>query len=123
MANQPAAKAARDALESTRRAATDLVTHAGAPRTNEILTRSAKALEERIKTILPNLGEDSFTIVQLRATLAQVQQVLLETTLPGLSTTLATTTAQAAKAGAKGTVDYLVAADKAFRGEIGRAHV
>ena len=116
MADEAAAKAARDALEVSRRAAMQLVQGTGAARTNALLGRSAKALEERIRQIAPNLGEDSFTIVQLRATLRQVQQVLREVTLPMLKEAVVDTAAQAAEKAAKGTVDYLVEADRAFRG-------
>ena len=116
MADEAAAKAARDALEVSRRAAMQLVQGTGAARTNALLGRSAKALKERIRQIAPNLGEDSFTIVQLRATLRQVQQVLREVTLPMLKGAVVDTAAQAAEKAAKGTVDYLVEADRAFRG-------
>ncbi len=122
MADEKAAEAARNALEASRRAAMALVQGTGAARTNAILGRSAKALEARIREIAPSLGEDSFTIVQLRATLRQVQQVLKEVTLPALKETVVDVGQQAAKKSAENTVDYLKKADKAFRG-VGEAPI
>ena len=83
MAEDPG-KAARATLEAARRAALDLVHGAGARRTDEILRRSARELEAKLARIAPSLGEESFTVVQLRAALAQVRHVLATITLPAL---------------------------------------
>ena len=116
MADLRAAEAARAALEESRRAALALIHGAGAKRTQEILERTAKDLERRIATIAPALGEDTYTIVQLRAALAQVQHVLKTLTIPSLKGVVLQQGTKAAKESARHTVDYMVAADRAFRG-------
>ncbi len=114
--DEAAARAARQALEASRENAMRLIQGAGAARTNAMLGRSAEALEERLRRIAPSLGEETFTVVQLRAALAQVKQVLKEVSLPMLKDAVLDTATQAAEKSAKGTVQYLKDADKAFRG-------
>jgi len=116
MADLHAAEAARSALEESRRAALALIHGAGAQRTQEILERSAADLERRIASIAPSLGEDTFTLVQLRTTLAQVQHVIKTITVPALRGVVLEEGNRAAKRSASNTVDYMRKADRAFRG-------
>jgi hypothetical protein len=116
MANEQAGKAALAALSASRDAALDLAHAAGARATNDLLRRSAADLEARIRQIAPALGEDSFTVVQLRATLAQVRHVLATVTVPGLRSAVVEQGGNAAGASAQHVVDYLAAADRAYRG-------
>jgi len=110
------ARAARDALEANRRAAQALAQRVGVGRTEEVLRRSAKLLEEKLARVAPSLGEDSFTVVQLRSALAQVRDVLATVTIPGLRGAVLDTATLAAEASAKHTADYLAVADESFRG-------
>jgi hypothetical protein len=111
------AAAAKRALDQSRAAAMELVRGMGADRTRELLEQSARALETKIAAVLPALGENTFTVVQLRATLAHVRSVLVQVTLPRLRDVVVDATESAGRAGAQHTVDYLVAADRAFRGQ------
>ena len=115
MALDPA-KGARVALALSRQAALDLVHGAGAARTTELLQQSAKELAARIARIAPGVGEESFTIVQLRAALAQVRAVLKTVALPALRDTVVEEGGRAAAESARHTVDYLTTADRAYRG-------
>ena len=110
------AKGARDALEASRRAAVEMVQGAGARRTNELLERSAALLRDKLASVAPSLGEDSFTVAQLRATLAQVQHVLVSVTIPALHGTVVDVSRDAAADSARMTATFMAAADKAYRG-------
>jgi hypothetical protein len=116
MASMKAAEAARSALEASRRAAMVLVQGKGATATEAFLKESAEQLERRIAGIAPGVGEDTFTVVQMRATLAQLRHVIAHVTLPGLKAAVVDTAADSAIHGVQHTVDYLVKADRAFRG-------
>lgn len=109
-------KQARAVLEANKRAAARLVDDAGVARTQAILKRSAADLEKRLAAIPPALGEDTYTVVQMRAALAQVRHVLVETTIPGLEGVVLRQAEEAARVSAQQTVDYLRVADQAFRG-------
>ncbi len=115
MADDPG-QAARRALALSRRAALDLAHGAGAKRTIALLRASAEELEQRIARLAPGVGDGSYSIVQLRATLEQVRHVLKEVTLPALRDVVVEEGDRAATESARHTVDYLEAADRAYRG-------
>lgn len=116
MADMRAAARAKRALDQSRAAAVELVRGMGAEKTRALLERSAEALRARLQAVAGSLGPDTYTVVQLRAALAQVQHVLVTTTLPALRDAVVDSAEEAGRAGAQHTVDYLAAADRAFRG-------
>lgn len=116
MADPSRVKAAKDALEAGRAAAQRLVDGVGAQQADDLLRRSAAELKARLAKIAPSLGEDSFTVVQLRAALAQVQHVLTTVTLPALRDTVVDLGEHAARESTESSYRYLLKADRAFRG-------
>jgi hypothetical protein len=90
---------------------------AGEKRTLALLQASAKDLQARLTQAegLSGPGKGSFTAAQLRATLAQVRAVL-KPLQQGIKGVLLDQAPEAAAKGAEHTANYLVAADKAFRG-------
>jgi hypothetical protein len=115
MAEDPAA-AVRAAMEANRRAALDIVQAAGVARTQDLLRRSAADLEARLRQVSSALGEESYTVVQMRATLAHVRATLRAITLPGIKNTVVAVGGDAAQAGAAHTTKFLTAAERAYRG-------
>ena len=62
------------------------------------------------------MGDDTFTVIQLRSTLEHVRAVLRSTVIPGIKRTLLSTGEEAAEHASESTVKYLQRADSAFRG-------
>jgi hypothetical protein len=110
-------EAAREVLATNRGYALGYLQAAGERRTRELLKSAAEDLAKRLKQAesLKGPGKDSFTAVQLRATLAQVQQVTRDLQR-GLKGVLLDQGPVAAEKGADASAKYLVAADKSFRG-------
>lgn len=117
MATSKAVQAAKDVLERNRRHAMGFSQAAGQERLRELLNDAAKDLAKRLQQAegLKGPGPDSFTAVQRRAALAQVQQVL-RGLKGGLKDAILEHGLQAAEGAATGTANYLVQADKSFRG-------
>src|ERR1700729_4108266 len=108
---------AQEVLVRDRRMSLGFVQQAGERRTRELLQSTARDLEARLKTAegLKGPGKDTFTITQLKATLAQVRAVL-KPLINGLGSHLLTQAPLMAEKGAEHTAEYLKAADQAFRG-------
>jgi hypothetical protein len=112
-----ALKRAQEQLASNRREAQRLASETSLKKTRKLLERAAADLKQRLAQAAPlvGAGEDTFTMVQKRATLAQIQQVLVQLNR-GMRGVLVDQGTTAAEVGAEGAADYLVAADEAFRG-------
>ncbi len=90
---------------------------AGADRVKLLMERAQRDLQARLVEAhgLNGPGADSFTATQLRIALEQVRAVL-HPLKQGLGNAVVDLGKDAAVAGAQGTIDYLNAADKAYRG-------
>ncbi len=108
---------AQEVLARDRRLSLGFVQQAGAHRTQQLLQETARDLELRLKSaeLLRGPGKDTFSIAQMRATLAQVRSVL-KPLMGGVKDTLLTHGPATATEGAEHAAKYLVAADKAFKG-------
>jgi hypothetical protein len=114
---KPAPQAIRDALARNRRAALQVSTQMGRQALLKLLECSQRDLSKRVRQAegLRGPGEDSFTAVQMRVLMRQIRQVSKELKA-GLGDVVLGTGAKAAEASAGNLVDYLHAADQAFRG-------
>lgn len=116
MAASKALQQAQETLAKNRHVALGFVQQAGERETKRLLQQSAKELEQRIKqAVRAGPGEGSYTVVQMKATLAQVKHVLAGLTRD-MQGVILERGKQAAEKGADGTAEYLRDADKAFRG-------
>lgn len=109
------ARRAHDVLRQTRASALSFVQSSGLRRTKHILQHAQADLERRLASTLAKHGEETFTVVQMRSTLAQVKQVLADVS-KGLGTTVLDASDLAADKATDATLKYLHSADKAFRG-------
>jgi hypothetical protein len=110
------ARAAGDLLERNRREALALQQGAGLRDTRKLLERAQRDLQARIRNLTTRgLGAQTFTRVQLEATLRQVEAVLKQLA-PGLKQVIVGGAQRAADQAAAHTADYLRRADEAFRG-------
>lgn len=108
-------EAARDALESSRRAAIRLSEQAGGKETEALLLRARADLQARLNMLSIRGLDDTFTAVQLRATLQQVELTLVPL-VRGMQGILVNGATQTARQAAGHTIDYLAEAERAFRG-------
>lgn len=104
-----------DVLRLNRQKAGDLVQKRGLPRTRALLERAERDLQRRVREAVEGPGDKSFTAEQARATLHQVRHVLA-TLGPGLRSSLEDQAGEVAEVAARGSVEYLQAADEAYRG-------
>lgn len=109
-------------LQRSRERALDFAGRAGAARMRHVLEKAQRDLEQRLRQAegLGGPGAQSFTAGQLRATLAQVRDVLRATALPAMRDDILDVGKMAAESGAQSTIEYIKAADKEFRG-LGRS--
>jgi len=107
----------REALAEDHRQALELTQKVGIERVRKVLAAAAADLERRILEAvhLRGLDDSTFTITQMRATLAQVREAT-KVAQRGIAKTVVETGAEAAEAGARGTLEYLRAAERDFRG-------
>lgn len=105
-------------LKRSRERALDFAGKAGEARMRRVLERSQRSLEHRLRQAegLGGPGAASFTAAQLRATLAQVRDVLRATALPGMRDDIVDVGKMAAEQAAQSTIEYVRAADQAFMG-------
>jgi len=105
-------------LRANRLEAVDLSSKAGVARVHRLLGRAQRDLNERLRTAesLRGPGKDSFTATQLRATLAQIRDVVGSVVRPAIRGTTLDVGKDAAEGMAEGTIDYLQMADRAFTG-------
>lgn len=110
-----AATGPAQALAANRRAAQKLIEKVGVARARRLLEGSQRDLDKRLREAVKASGTQTFTSEQMRATLAQVKQVLVELA-PKMRTTIADGATDVAEHAAQGVADYLTAADEHFRG-------
>lgn len=117
MPTKSAIEQAKAVLDGNRLKAHRLVQEAGAKDTVKLLGAAQRDLEQRLKMAegLRGPGKDSFSAMQVRATLAQVRAVQVNLNR-GLRGVLLTHGPKAAELGAEGTATYLAKADQEFRG-------
>lgn len=115
MADPKALAEARAALAKNRADALKLHVDKGLKGARAMLERAAKDLEARLAKHVVGEGDEPFSIVQMRVTLAQVKLSIVELN-KGLKGVLVDGARDAAGAAAQHTADYLAAADEAFRG-------
>lgn len=110
------AKKAQAALLANRKAAYDLSTKKGGDATRSLLDDAARELKQRLMQVeTTGAGEGSFTAVQMRSTLAQIEATLATLT-GGLTDLLLTEGKRSASKSVRNQLNYLKEADKAFRG-------
>lgn len=105
-------------LKRGREGALNFAGKAGEARMRLVLAKAQRDLERRLREAegLGGPGAASFTAAQLRATLAQVRDVLRVTALPAMRDDILDVGKMAAEAATKSTVEYVRAADAAFTG-------
>ncbi|MBU6429312.1 MAG: hypothetical protein KGR26_09900, partial [Cyanobacteria bacterium REEB65] len=106
-----------EVLDEDHRQALAFAQSAGVARMRKVLERAVEELKARLRQAeaFGGAGQDSFTAVRLRATLAQVQHVI-GTIQRGLHATLVDGADDAAERSAENVIRYLHTADKEFRG-------
>lgn len=108
-------KTAREVLAADKRAAHVFAEQTGVGRTRKLLERAERDLESRLARAVAGPGDASFTAAQLRATLAQVREVVFQLNT-GLRGTALDVGAAAAEKAAESTARYLAARDREFLG-------
>ncbi len=103
----------KEILTANRQSALHYADQVGVGRVQELLRFAESDLTDRIASM--KAGAGTFTDVHLRATLAQVRAVT-QGLVEQMTSTLADEADSMAGMAAGGTVDYMVAADNAFRG-------
>jgi hypothetical protein len=103
-----------ETLRANREAAARIADKVGSIKTRAMLQRAESDLIGRLSEV--RSGPGSFSEVQLKATLAQVRDVLRGIVLPGMRSIAIDGAEEAATSAARGTVDYLTAAERAFKG-------
>lgn len=103
----------RDILADNRRQALDYVQRAGSGSARRVLERAERELVARLASM--KMTGTTFTGESMRATLAQVREVL-RGLRSGMETVLVDGAASAAEQAAGGTIDYLNRVDRQFRG-------
>lgn len=107
----------RDVLDFNQEQAQSMVAKLGDARAEKLLRSAHQDLVDRILAIKPG-AQGGFTETQLRATKAQLEQVLRGVT-GGVKNLLLEVTPKLSETATEGTIRYLAAADKKFRG-VGR---
>lgn len=107
-------QAVRDALAKNRRDAIDIASVVGGKRMRGHLEDAQKDLVARLERLAPGM-KGSFTERQMNSALLQVRHVL-GGLAPGMRGTILETGLEAAADASNGVVEYLVKAEKAFRG-------
>jgi hypothetical protein len=107
-----------EVLKRSREQALGYAGKVGAAKMRRMLERAQRDLERRLREAegLGGPGAASFTAAQLRATLAQVRDVLRATALPVMRDEILDVGKMAAEQSTQATVDYVNAADAAFTG-------
>jgi hypothetical protein len=103
------------ALVRNRQEATRMMQTMGVERTRRLLEDAQKDLEKRIERNVKGLGDNAFTVVQMRTTLAQVRSTLTFVTY-AMKNIIVETGVKSAKLSTEHVIDYLKKADKVFRG-------
>jgi hypothetical protein len=106
---------AHETLIKNRSDAIALVQDLGIDETRKILNDSVADLKKRIAARVKAGTGETFTLTQLRTTLAQVQEVTKDLVV-NMRDNILDVGGHAAEHAAEHTIEYLVSADKAFRG-------
>jgi hypothetical protein len=106
---------AREVLAKNRRDALKLASGAGSAKTRKLLEDAERDLSRRLRQAVKGPGDKSFTHEQLKATLTQVRAVLKDVK-GGMKDVLVEQSRGVAEKAAGGVINYLEAADEAFRG-------
>jgi hypothetical protein len=117
LASAKLARAAQQVLAQNRRGAIRMAQVKGVGVTREVLAAAARDLKKRIMKAegLRGPGADSFTAVQMRAALRQVEQVTRDVAV-GIRRNVLAVAGDAAEDAAGDTIEYMAKADAAFRG-------
>jgi hypothetical protein len=109
-------------LKRSRERSLDFAGKAGTARMRFVLEKAQRDLERRLRQTqgLGGAGSGSFTAAQLRATLAQVRDVLRVTALPVMRDDILDVGKMAAESATQSTIEYIRSADKDFKG-LGRS--
>lgn len=105
----------RDLLRRDHESALELLRRVGVARTRKLLAGAQRDLERRIDEAVRGPGKDSFTAVQLRATLAQVRAVTRDVQR-GVRDVILEGAGVASERAADNLARYLEAANRAFSG-------
>lgn len=107
-----------EVLKRSRERALNFAGKAGAARMRYVLAKAQRELERRLREAegLGGPGATSFTAAQLRATLAQVRDVLRVSALPAMQSDILDVGKMAAESAAQSTIEYVRASDAAFTG-------
>jgi hypothetical protein len=103
-----------ETLRANREAASRIADRIGSNKTRAMLQRAESDLIGRLAQV--RSGPGSFSEMQLKATLAQVRDVLRSIVLPGMRGLAVEGAEEAAASAARGTVSYLTAAEAAYAG-------
>lgn len=106
---------AHAALDANRRNAVGIQQAAGLRTLRDLLERAQRDLNARVADLVARGADETFTGVQARATLRQVELVLRQL-VPGVSQTVVDAGVRAADQFAAHTAEYMRAADEAYRG-------
>ena len=109
------ALSAKEALEGNRADAISFVQTSGVRRTRELLQGAAGDLKKKIAAKVKSGHGETFTLAQMRTTLAQVQDSL-KFVVRGMHDTILDVGDDAAQQSAEHTIEYLKKVDRAFRG-------
>lgn len=107
-----------DILKLDKERALRLATKLGPERMRRLMERAQKDLDRRLRSreiLVGARGEDTFTTAQMRATLAQVREVLREIA-PGMRGAIVETGHEAAAGSAEASLRYLQDAEARYRG-------
>jgi hypothetical protein len=108
-------EAARDALETSRRASMRLGEQVGVKETRKLLEAAARDLRARLFALDARGLDATFTAAQLRSTLRQVEDVLGPLT-KGMKGAMLDAAARSAEQAAAHTLRYMAEAERAFSG-------
>lgn len=101
------------AIQANRETAIRIAQRVGTTNTRGMLKDAETQLVERLRAMPPT---GTFTEIRMRATLAQIRDVLRGLVLPGMRDLAIDGAEQAASVAATGTVDYLNAAERQYKG-------
>src|SRR5580700_7299604 len=101
----------REVLVEDHRQANALAVDMGKVRLRRVLTEAAEELKAKLATVAPD--DETFSVVRMRATLAQIARAT-RTVQRGLKATILEAGTEAAGKGAANAMKYLVHADEEF---------
>lgn len=103
-----------ETLKSNRDTAMRIAEKTSTIKTRELLQGAERNLVERLRGMAG--GTATFTNIRMQSTLAQIRDVLRGYILPGMQGLVVTSAEEQAKMAGQGTIDYLNAAEKQYKG-------